>query len=297
LGLFEVRKWTGAEWELVSAINGEGCNTEDTACAFNNGGSIANGGWDSFTRQGNPTTTLDRNAFTEMGVNLSQVLGDAFSPSCQVSFVAKSRSSSSLDSELKDFEIGELTFCDARVQVFADSALTDTSAAARAGDSHEFTVLVEQIGPSTGFSWEPAEGAIVQGLVVPSLGSDAVLDPSSTCVTSATLADGTCTLLVSSTSTGQATISASATVDLNGSAVTVNSNEATMTWVDADVTLTMASVGQVDHVVVASATVLIDTGDGSGPSDGAGETISFSDHESNDPCSLTCGSARLGLLR
>ena len=81
-------------------------------CAFNKGETILNGGWDSYTKNGNSSGELDVNAFTEMGINVSQLLGDT---PCFTSVIAKTRSSSSLTSDLKDFAIGEFGLCDARM--------------------------------------------------------------------------------------------------------------------------------------------------------------------------------------
>jgi hypothetical protein len=114
LGFVEVYRWSesNAEWQFIQAVNngsGEGCNAgtaehpADSVCAFNNGDIIPNGskegnewvegGWDSYNRQGNVIHDLEPNAFTEMGINITQLFGEA---PCFTSVMAKSRSSSSL---------------------------------------------------------------------------------------------------------------------------------------------------------------------------------------------------------
>ncbi|HUV26092.1 MAG TPA: hypothetical protein VMW34_01885, partial [Anaerolineales bacterium] len=75
LGFVEVYEWmTPANtWQQIVAVNGgsgEGCNPAngypaDTVCAFNNGSPIPNGGWLSYSKNGNSITDLPANAFTE----------------------------------------------------------------------------------------------------------------------------------------------------------------------------------------------------------------------------------------
>src|SRR5207244_7230588 len=58
------------------------------------------GPWANYDNHGNVITTLPANAFTEMGVDITNVLGE--SP-CLSTFMGKTRSSASFTSELKDF--------------------------------------------------------------------------------------------------------------------------------------------------------------------------------------------------
>ena len=85
LGFVEVYEWMAPAntWQLIASVNdgsGEGCNPangypEDTVCAFNNGSPIPNGGWDSFNKNGNLISELSVNAFTEMGLNITESAG------------------------------------------------------------------------------------------------------------------------------------------------------------------------------------------------------------------------------
>jgi hypothetical protein len=56
LGSFEIRKWQAGAWtDPLDGVTGEGCNTDKTACAFNNDEAIWNGGlWESYDKGGNP---------------------------------------------------------------------------------------------------------------------------------------------------------------------------------------------------------------------------------------------------
>jgi hypothetical protein len=115
LGFVEIHYWNGTQWVQKSVVNngsGEGCDDDDTVCAFNNGNEIPGGDWPSYDRQGNVITDLPKNAFTEMGINVTQLLGKT---PCFASVIAKSRSSSSITSDLKDFVIEDFTLCDARL--------------------------------------------------------------------------------------------------------------------------------------------------------------------------------------
>ena len=119
LGFVEIYSWQDEdedeifEWTWKESINngsGEGCNVGDTACAFNNADSIPNGGWPSYNKDGKGAVySLERNAFTEMGINVTQLLGGVETP-CFTSIIAKTRSSSSINSDLKDFVIGKVQF-------------------------------------------------------------------------------------------------------------------------------------------------------------------------------------------
>jgi hypothetical protein len=161
LGFVEIYKWNGVSWGLpIEALNngnGEGCNLgsddpfipANVACAFNNEGNIdngewdddgilINGGWDSYNKQDSVIHTLERNAFTEMGINVTELLGNDVGTPCFTSVLAKSRSSSSLTSDLKDFAIGRFNLCDARV-----SFVGDGNRISQVGETQDLTVLAE----------------------------------------------------------------------------------------------------------------------------------------------------------
>jgi hypothetical protein len=100
LGSVTVRKWNGSAYELQGTETGAGCVSGDTICAFNNEVPIDGGPWPNYDNHGNVITTLQTNAFTEMGVDLTAVLG---ATPCLSTFMGKTRSSGSFTAELKDF--------------------------------------------------------------------------------------------------------------------------------------------------------------------------------------------------
>jgi hypothetical protein len=118
IGSVEVRKFSEANNSYgnpVGAASGQGCfnkngGSGDDICAFNNGGNIDGGPWPNYDNHGKLITTLQANAFTEMGVDLTAVLGE--SP-CISTFMGKTRSSASFTSELKDFA-GPTSFSNCR---------------------------------------------------------------------------------------------------------------------------------------------------------------------------------------
>jgi hypothetical protein len=133
LGFFEVRRWTGTEYALrfqklpPNGGSAEGCNAppgatdvysngvfaSDSICMVNNTqppllADIQSGPWRSFDSHGNTITTLEDNAFTEMGINITEILGTA---PCFNTIQVKTRSSPSFNSELKDFAFGQFDLC------------------------------------------------------------------------------------------------------------------------------------------------------------------------------------------
>jgi hypothetical protein len=108
IGTVEIRRWNGTEYASVVALGGEGCNAADSVCAFNNADTIDGGPWPNFVApSGNVVTTLEQNAFTEFGVDLTALFDDPNVPGdqtpCVSTFMGKTRSSSSFTAELKDF--------------------------------------------------------------------------------------------------------------------------------------------------------------------------------------------------
>jgi hypothetical protein len=108
IGSIEIREFeitTGEYSDPLGSASGQGCfnstgGSGDDICAFNNGSVINGGPWANYDSHGNVITSLPANAFTEMGVDLTAVLGE--SP-CISTFMGKTRSSASFTSELKDF--------------------------------------------------------------------------------------------------------------------------------------------------------------------------------------------------
>lgn len=119
---------------MVVQLSGEGCNEEfngvaaDTVCGFSNDGSIDGGLWPNFDNHGDEITNLEQNAFTEFGINVSNVLG--FTP-CISSVNFHTRSSQSFTAELKDFALADFNICGS-ITIVKDSDPDD-------GTDFEFT--------------------------------------------------------------------------------------------------------------------------------------------------------------
>jgi len=181
LGSVEIRKFntaTGTYGDPVGAASGQGCfspngNAGDDICAFNNGASIDGGPWANYDNHGNVITSLPANAFTEMGVDLTNVLNE--SP-CISSFMGKTRSSASFTSELKDFA-GPTTFSRCAPSTKLTKSVDKTTI--HAGESVNYSYTEENDGkdPLTNVSvsddscTSPARGADSVG------NNDSTLDP------------------------------------------------------------------------------------------------------------------------
>ncbi|WP_341502586.1 hypothetical protein [Gallaecimonas sp. GXIMD4217] len=141
LGFVEIRRWDGSEYVLVEELQGEGCDMTDTACAFNNATTIDTGPWDSYDRHGAVVTELEQNAFTEIGVNVTELLG--VTP-CFSTVQAKTRSSQSFNSELKDFAQGGFDLCSIEV-------VKDGEELAKIGDEVTYDFMITNTGEITLF--------------------------------------------------------------------------------------------------------------------------------------------------
>jgi Prealbumin-like fold domain len=123
LGDVEVRKWNTStsppEFDLVIELtpdasgSAEGCNTDggfppDSVCAFNNGSSINGGPWPNYNSSDEVIVNLPTNAFTEIGVDVTALLG--YTP-CLSTIQVKSRTAQSFNSQLKDFVLGQFNIC------------------------------------------------------------------------------------------------------------------------------------------------------------------------------------------
>ena len=104
IGSVEVRRWNGTVYELEGVEGGEGCNVADTICAFNNGATIDGGPWPNFDKTGATITNLLPNAFTEIGVDVTALLGTT---PCISTVMGKSRSSQSFTAELNRSALGQ----------------------------------------------------------------------------------------------------------------------------------------------------------------------------------------------
>jgi hypothetical protein len=101
IGEVNIREWDGTEYVFVEQLpEDEVCDALDLFCAINNGGTINGGPWPNFDRHGAVITDLPQNAFTEFGVNVTELLDET---PCISTFMGKTRSSDSFTAELKDF--------------------------------------------------------------------------------------------------------------------------------------------------------------------------------------------------
>src|SRR5439155_1386374 len=115
-------------------------------CAFNHGGNIDGGPWKNLDNHGKEITTLPANAFTEVGVDITNVLGE--SP-CLSTFMGKTRSSASFTSELKDFA-GPTKFAicapSTKMTKTAVDANGDPVSTVHSGDEVDYTYTDENDG-------------------------------------------------------------------------------------------------------------------------------------------------------
>lgn len=312
IGAIEVRRWNGTEYILEEALVGEGCTGDELLCGFNNAAGIDGGPWLNYNSQNQVITTLEANAFTEFGVNVTDVIeGDP----CVTTVMAKTRSSTSFTSELKDFA-GPVPFeiCGANIGI-------EQSATNEVDDEHTFTVTVNK---SLGSSESPApNGTIVDVDLTPTptdLDFEVIDD---TCADPGTV-DGECTVTVNSSEGGKIVAHASATLNVGGQDITVetdgkgdNSGDATKTYVDANIvidpptdtnsvgeahtftvtvkkdtgtgTLEAATDGHVD--VTLTGLTGVTTNGGTSTCDDAGDNL-----DGNGQCTLVIGSASAGTV-
>ena len=212
------------------------------------------------------TNALPIGTFFEGGVNLTDLHGG--DPGCFSTFMAETRSSTSVSAQLKDFALGNFNTCDARISIEAD----DTNAV---GTPHTFSVLVEK---NAGQGFVPASGVTVNAsLAIGSVGSIT----GGTCQSGTTDAAGNCTVTVNSAVTGEVIVHAEASVNVGPSPIAVQTGageydeDGVKTYVDADISITPATdtnaVGKEHPMTI---TLRRDLGDGQGMQAFAGETVS-----------------------
>ena len=121
-------------YDTVGSITGEGCkvinsilNSHDagSVCGFNDGGTVATGGWASFDLHENPIYSLPTNQFTEYGVD---VTGLGLGVPCLATVEVKSRSSQSFTASLKDFALHPFQACTATARTEIHTGNTPSSA-------------------------------------------------------------------------------------------------------------------------------------------------------------------------
>src|SRR5215203_6086636 len=111
ISTIEVYRWVGGAEPLELVASGVDCADEpagDDVCARVNGEPIPSP-W-PYTPKSGTANVIPANGFFEGGVNLSELLDTSDLP-CFSSFLAETRTSSSLDARLKDFALGSVNSC------------------------------------------------------------------------------------------------------------------------------------------------------------------------------------------
>ncbi len=278
IGEFSIREWTGTEYILVEpALTTEGCDSTDSACAFNNGVSINGGPWVNLDRQGGEITDIPQNGFTEFGIDVTGLIGEGEEIPCITTFMGKTRSSQSFTAELKDFA-GPAGFdiCGASISIAPDDVN-------EVGEDHTFTVTVNK---QFGSVEEPADdGTIVSVTLTDANG--AVSEVSSDTCASPGTSGGTCSVTFTSNTPGTVTGHASAEVQVGDTTITVetdgtdsNSGDAVKRFVDAFIIIAPDDVNSVGESHTFTATVKQNDGLGGGfvnAPDGTIVTVTLTD--------------------
>ena len=188
LGSLTIHKWDGFDYvQVIDPIIGEGCNpefsngdtvAEDAVCGFSNDSSIDGGPWLNFDNHGDEITLLEQNAFTEFGINVTEVLGQTL---CINSVNFHTRTSQSFTAELKDFALSDFNVCgslkikkvdqDGNAQSgvgftvtgpnsFNENCITDQNGECNFSDVLPGTYSVTEPSPPTGFQFAGCEGEV-----------------------------------------------------------------------------------------------------------------------------------------
>jgi hypothetical protein len=297
IGSVEVRRWNGSEYVLEGVEGGEGCNTADSICAFNNGASIDGGPWPNFNKGGDVVASLLPNAFTEIGVDVTALLGTT---PCLSTVMGKSRSSQSFTAELKDFTAPEsFQVCNAGISIAPD-------AVNEVGDTHTFTVHVNK---TLGTTTTPAPDGTIVDVTLTAANGAVVSNKVDDCASPGTV-NGVCTVSFTSNSAGTVTGHAAADVPLDGETrhvetdgVSPNSGDAVKRFVEAKISIGPDDVNAVGDSHTFTVTVQQDDGlaadqggdgvSGFGPAlDGTIVTVTLSDSNGaiSNITSNTCAS-------
>jgi hypothetical protein len=245
IGSVQIRRWNGTEYVAVAGgtLAGQGCNAADSICAFNNGATINGGPWPNINGRAEVVETLEPNAFTEFGIDLTALFGGT---PCVSTFMGKTRSSTSFTAELKDFAGPEaFNICGAAIQIEPD-------AVNEVGDEHTFNVHVQR---TLGAVSVPAPDGTIATVTLTDDNGDPVTPTTDTCASPGTVG-GTCSVTFSSDTPGEITGHAAADVDIGNTTIHVetdatgdNSGDATKRFVDAQIGITpddTNSIGE-DH--------------------------------------------------
>jgi len=176
--------------------------------------------------------------------------------------------------------------CEPLRVVDAKISISPSTATNRVGDPHVFTAHVE-INDGTGWSNAPTGTAINFSNTGP-LGASWTVNQ---CTTVA--ATGSCTVTLTSSTTGVSTVTASTSVLVSGFSLTrstdgtgLNSGPATKTWVNAKISIAPSATNRVGAPHTFTVTLLKDTGNGAGFVAAQGEHVSFSLTDSSGAASV-----------
>jgi len=232
VGSISVHEWNGTEYVQVGDSTGEGCNTADTICAFNNGGTINGGPWPNFDKTGNEVTSIEQNGFTEFGVDVTALEGGE--TPCISTIMGKTRSSASFTAELKDFA-GPTSFpiCEGFITIEPDDVN-------EVGQSHTFDVSV---GTTVGGVNTPAPNGTIVDVTLTDANGAVNNITQNTCANPGTVG-GTCHVTFTSNTPGTVTGHAEATFTFAGQTFTVetdgtgnNSGDAVKRFVEAKISI------------------------------------------------------------
>jgi len=254
---------------LQLASSNADCDTADAAaiaCANVNSGEITVA-WDYDAKGGGVQNhKVPAGGFIEGGVNLSALRGGA--QPCLSSFLAETRSAPQLDATLKDFVRGDFPLCGANVQIVGNDIN-------EVGDPHTFTVTANK---TFGGVSSPADVANVDVVLTSANGATPVVDTAaSTCDDNQPSGDnvdanGQCTIVFTSATTGTVTGTATADITVDGehfirttNGLAGNSSPVVKRFVDAKITLSpLTDTNGITENHVVTADVEVDLGDGNG---------------------------------
>lgn len=231
VGVEDVRLWNGTAYVPAPAV------ANSVKLYQNDNNSIACGDWRCRNDAGSVITQLPPDAFTEGYIDAT-ALGIS---GCFSTFNAKSRSSHSYTSELKDFALGNFNTCDANISITPDGVN-------EVNDQHTFTGHVN-VNPDGPFVNAPA-GTIIKFAKVSGPGT--FVGGVDQCATVGNT--GSCSVSLTSTTAGTTVVSASTTVQVgpslltrstNGNAGAGGSGNAVKQWVDGYVKVTPDDVNPV----------------------------------------------------
>jgi hypothetical protein len=141
-----VYKWENGNLVLLFSDNNAVCNSDSsqTVCAITNSVEIPSP-WPYVPKDGT-ANMFPPTAFVEGGVNLNQLFGGKENIPCFTSFLAVTRSSTSLNAQLKDFVLNEFKLCSVAVNLDCHSATIDST---KTTVNYDYTVTVENDGFGT----------------------------------------------------------------------------------------------------------------------------------------------------